>query len=986
MVDLAVSTGNLPFDFSNSFYDSSEESSEDDDVFVSPLTQIKEHLSEFPNELKIGLSNVQSLLAHFSEFETYVITGNFDVVALTETWLKPFIGDHLIEIPGYFIVRNDRIHKGGGGVAAYIKNSIKATTIFAPVSDEFSPEQLWFEVKTRTKNLTLGIAYRPPNLPISSIQNFDDALYNYANNNDDVILLGDFNVNLLKASTPGGDAIRSMCALHDLSQLVRNPTFICNTTVSLLDLVMVRNCEQVKLIEQTIQPGISHHNFLYLVYNIDVPKIAATLVTTRNWKNLNINQFNDAASKAPWHMIHDQPNINDKVAIMNNIITALLDDHVPYVTFKAKKPPSPWLSDNIKCLMRKRDRMKALFNRTKNLVHWEKYRNLRNKVKNTVRNARITKFDECINQEKNTKRFWNHLRELKVHGIKPGNITDIEPSIINQHFIANQTSTLSDPDLVKKQISHFLDIKSDTTFTLDTVTENEIIDIISGISTNATGADNINLKTIKLFLPFIIPAITHIINFSITSSSFPSLWKLAVINPIRKKGRSTDVTNLRPISILPCLSKVLERVVANQLKSYLFENKILNVNQSGFRSNHSTATALINITNRMLKAMDESKFTSLVLLDFAKAFDTVNHDLLIAKLQAIGVDDLSTKWFYSYLTGRQQCVRVGERVSPYLDVLSGVPQGSILGPLLFSIFINDLPDCINNCDSNLFADDVQVDKQYSSTQASTALTELNSDLKNISNWSRSNGLSLNIDKCQHIVIGTQQLFQAHPPNTLDLCNTVEINEIQLKSYQNVKNLGVIFDQHLSWDEHISTQCRLALQKLRYLYKFTNFLSTNTKRKLVSALIIPLLDYCDTVYYNAAKVSLNKVQKVQNACVRFILNIKSFISVRDNIKSLKWLSMDKRRALHSLLLVFKTLRLQQPVNLYELIAPCVNEHHYATRLSYSRPFTPPRCRTSKYQSSFLLQGMKLWNDLPDSIKSMSTVQAFKKQAFKHFLHS
>ena len=988
MADPNDAPGNIPFTFTDSFYESSSDDEFlDDTSFTSPTVQITERISKFNTMLKIGLSNVQSLVSHFSELSAFISAGNFDIVALTETWLKPSINDHLINIPGYYLIRNDRNHKGSGGVATYVKNSLKATVLFSPVSDDFNSEQLWLNIKLKNRSLILAVVYRPPSVPVSSLEYIDSNLFDLASDVDDVIVLGDFNVNLLKPAIPGGRKIRELCDIHDLEQLVDRPTYICNNAESILDLVMVRQRHKVKYIDQVIQPGISHHNFIFLVYDEFVPKHTANYVTTRNWKRLDLNAFNEDAVKAPWHLIYNEANINNMVATFNNVINHLLDVHVPLVTFKAKKSPSPWLNDDIISIMKKRDRAKSIFNQTKLTMHWEKYKILRNKVKKAVRNAKVKTFDDCINNEKSTRMFWSHLKKLQIHGSSNGsNVTDVHPDEINQHFINNQSSVSFDAERLNKQISHFLSIKPNNNFGLATVTQKEIFDIISGISTNALGSDGINKKVIKLFLPFILPVITHIVNYSITSSTFPDAWKLAIIKPILKNGRSTNVTNLRPISILPCLSKILERVVANQFKMYLYDCDLLNPHQSGFRNMHSTTSALIKISNDILKAIDDSKFTSLVLLDFAKAFDTVNHSLLLAKLHAIGVDELSVNWFRCYLTGRKQCVRTGDNTSSYLDVISGVPQGSILGPLLFSIFINDLPECVKTCNPHLFADDVQTTKTFSPINASVALSELNDDLDNINKWSCDNGLSLNVDKCQHIIIGSQQLFRNHPISEISHYNSVSINNYNLKTYQQVKNLGVIFDQHLSWDAHLNSQCRIALQRLRYLSKFKNFLSKNTKRKLTSSLILPLLDYCDSVYYNAAKTLLNKVQKVQNACVRFVLNIRKHESVRVHFNSIKWIAMEKRRTLHSLLLIYKIFKFKEPSYLFDVFNSSLTNHSYPTRFNCNLSFTPPRSRTTKYSNSFIVQSMKCWNDLPEAIKSAPTVQSFKSRVYQHLLNS
>ena len=329
-----------------------------------------------------------------------VTAGDFDIFAITETWLKPAISDNIISIPGYQLIRNDRTHKGSGGVAVYVKNNLKTMTIFAPSSNNDRIEQLWLNIRIKTKSVMLGVVYRPPSLPISSLNALDNALFNLATNVDDVILLGDFNVNVLKPSTPGSLFLQNMCNTHDLEQIIDQPTYICNNANSLLDLVMIRQRNKILFIDQAIQPGISHHNFIYFAYDISVSQQADNYITTRNWKQLDCEVFEHAAANAPWHLVYNEANINDKVDAFNKIIISLLDTHVPYITFKVKKPPSPWLNDVINTLMKKRDRAKATFNKTKNPVHWDKYKVLRNNVKSAVRKARFQKFDSCINIKK----------------------------------------------------------------------------------------------------------------------------------------------------------------------------------------------------------------------------------------------------------------------------------------------------------------------------------------------------------------------------------------------------------------------------------------------------------------------------------------------------------------------------------------------------------------------------------------------------------
>jgi len=304
MFDPNDRVGPLPYNFSDSFYLSSPDSSfSEEDSFTDLTTEIKNNLSKYDGFLKIGLSNVQSLVPHFSEFVSYVLAGNFDIVAITETWLKSIISDKSITIPGYHLVRNDRSKKGGGGVAAYIKVGLNTKVVFASASDGHEIEQLWLQLRIKNKSIVLGVIYRPPALPLSCFQSVEQSLFNFASDCDDVILIGDFNINLLKPSVPGGKIVNNLCTVHDLKQLVTSPTYICSNANSLLDLVMVRESANVKYIEQTIQPGISHHNFVYFAYDITVSRSNNKYITTRNWKKIDTNAFHHALSVAPWHHI-----------------------------------------------------------------------------------------------------------------------------------------------------------------------------------------------------------------------------------------------------------------------------------------------------------------------------------------------------------------------------------------------------------------------------------------------------------------------------------------------------------------------------------------------------------------------------------------------------------------------------------------------------------------------------------------------------------
>ncbi len=345
--------------------------------------------------------------------------------------------------------------------------------------------------------------------------------------------------------------------------------------------------------------------------------------------------------------------------------------------------------------------------------------------------------------------FFNQLIELT----KTVDLVEI----LNEHFVT-----------IGKKLAHAFgknerlptfESKTDAQFSLHCVSEEYVKYELRKLKTNkAIGLDKISAKLLKDASEVIAPSIQKLINMSITQCCFPDLWKSAKITAIFKSGNPQDCDNYRPISILPTLSKILERAVKSQLYNYLEENSLLYSQQSGFRSRRSTSTALLQMTDTLLNNMDKRQVTGVVYLDLKKAFDTVNRSLLLRKLGAYGVDDRCVKWFRSYLTHRTQCTTIGEVSSTKRSVPVGVPQGTVLGPLLFLIYVNDITECLKNTQASLFADDTMV---YCSGSTRNELQEnLNGDLSRIKKWLNDHRLTINAEKSQFMVIGSSQRIKA----------------------------------------------------------------------------------------------------------------------------------------------------------------------------------------------------------------------------------
>ena len=319
--------------------------------------------------------------------------------------------------------------------------------------------------------------------------------------------------------------------------------------------------------------------------------------------------------------------------------------------------------------------------------------------------------------------------------------------------------------------------------------------IVSIPSNKAPGIDKISICVIKDGLPEILSPITHIINVSIANGVFPGGWKQAKVTPIPKEGVHEQPSNNRPISLLPVLSKVCERIALNQLTAYLTTNNCLSAKQSGNKKFHSTETALIRSTDAILTGMDKQEVSAMVLLDMSKAFDSINHDILL-KLQDLGISKCALAWFNSYLTNRYQVVRINSALSTALPLTSGVPQGSILGPVLLSIYINDLPSVPKNCFTQCYIDDTKLQISFKMRDCPTAVNHLSSDLLLIRNWYFNNFLLLNPDKTKLVVARTRQLLAKLPDLRISLLGK------ELFPASSAKDLGVVLDPHLTFDDHV----------------------------------------------------------------------------------------------------------------------------------------------------------------------------------------
>ena len=438
-------------------------------------------------------------------------------------------------------------------------------------------------------------------------------------------------------------------------------------------------------------------------------------------------------------------------------------------------------------------------------------------------------------------------------------------------------------------------------------------------ASKATGLDSIGPKLLKMAPNVLTPSITFMINKSIETGVFPSAWKNAKVNPIYKTGDKDDVNNYRPISILPTLSKVIEKWAETKLMSYLDKYTLLHKNQSGFRKSHSTESALILMTDNWLKAINEGKLVGCAMIDFRKAFDLVDHQLLLKKLRYYKFSTLTLSWFQSYLYNRTQQVVINNSCSISGEVLCGVPQGPILGPLLFLLFINDLPLSLKDISVSvdLYADDTTL---YSTNLEKDVLeANLQKTLDLVRSWCLENGMLINTDKTKLMLIASRQKRNS----LIDSKLKITFDNMQLKNSSNEKILGVHVDQNFVWNSHFQHVSGKISTYLWLLSQISSYLSVQHRRLYYNTYIKSHLEYCCVVWGSSTNLNVYKIEKLQRRACKLILG-KDYTTLEAALNELQILSFDETMFLHKAKTMYKIANNAAPIYLTDLFQLRSNE--------------------------------------------------------------
>ena len=898
--------------------------------------------------------NIQSMHAHIDELRCDLAPLNIEAVLLSETWLKTSHSANMIKVEGYNIFRCDRrvvLNNGdvkrGGGVAILLKKSYKSKILSTSENiREHSCEFMFLEVSSGGRKLLLGCVYKP-NRCTDLCDLYEKLevlcpLYNI------VLIGGDFNLNLLDSDRLVTD-FKTKTNIFNLKFINIDCTTHLN---SLIDHFLVCDLNHVIKYHQIQAPAYSKHDLLYVCIDFTQSTTAEeTSVTFRNFKNIDNSHLQTDLSNVDWNSILMLP-IEDCISGFSQIFHNLLNKHAPLMTKIILNKINPWMTTQIMNLRIRRDSAYKVWKRnrhsSRSSVLYSNFTAIRNQLTTLIRITKKNYYSPKLDLSLSSKVLWKNLRSIGV-GDKCEDKSDILPNILKESFFPINSSESS---------RNIVPERSAPAFNFHAVTTSDVIIAMYSIKSSAVGLDEICPRFLKLILPYSINFLTDLVNRCLSESVFPEAWKVAKVIPVAKKSGG-----FRPISLLPYLSKIMEKVMASQINGFVTTNNLMNELQSGFRKSHSCKTAVLKVVDDLTNIADSRQIAALVLIDFTKAFDTVNHDVLIKKLKSrFGFDDCAIDLMKCYLHDRKSVIYSCNEWSDYVSINSGVPQGSILGPLLYCLYVDDITSCFKKLSVHCYADDTQLYIGFKKTSICEAISDINLEREILNTGAKNNYLHINASKSQCVLISYLNLdISALPPVTLD-GNIIEY-------VTKVNNLGYIINNKLKWNDLVNKSCKSIFYGLRCLWNCANVLSSEVRSRIVQSLLGHHIFLSDVVIGNLDSMNKANLQKAFNAMTRFVFGLRRFDHISHLNDKIFGFTLDKLLIFKRQIFLFNLIQSKEPRYLFDKIK-------FFQSRRCDKVIILPSFNYSRTRNTFFINDIIFWNTLPNNIKNCRTLNEFK----------
>ena len=916
--------------------------------------------------------NARSIMNKLDELELYLTQEKPDIVGITETWTYEDIQESEICMEGYTLLRKDRVigdKSRGGGVALYIKNEFRVTTRDDLIEANF-PESIWCNIEIGGETTVVGVCYRPP----SSSRACDEALYELITraSRGKVLIMGDFNfpeldwakAETLNDSHPFIDCVNDNFLFQGVTE--------CTRSSNILDLILTSEENMIDNVTVGEPFGSSDHQIIRFDF-IACKESSSVEAKMLDYFKADYEQMREDCKQINWDCKVMGVDVEVDWNCFKLEVANLREQYVPYK--KNRNNKCKWVNKTvIKC---RRAKNKAWVKYTDSGRRPDMYDKYLLKLKKCakINKAAKRKFEQNLakNVKDNSKSFFSYVRSkqrakakvgpLKDKGGKVINDDRLAANLLNEYFSSVFTKENYTNAPVPKQIFQG-NIQTEGLLDIE-ITEEMVANKLEKLDVNkCPGLDGMHPKLLFELREELIKPLTKLFNLSIKNGVMPLEWREAGVVPLFKKGNKSEPENYRPVSLTSVICKIMESIVKDNILNHLESFSLINDSQHGFSKGRSCLTNLLVFMEEVTHSLDEGNPVDVIYLDFAKAFDKVPYRRLFSKLRSHGIGGNVAKWIEIWLTNRKQKVGLNKNYSDWSDVVSGVPQGSVLGPLLFLIYINDLDDGIIS-KLGKFADDTKVARGVSKDSEVDILRE---DLGKIYQWSVDWQMLFNLDKCTVMHLG----------NKNSQCE-YKMGNIILKKSEQERDLGVLMDSSGKSTE----QCIMAVKKantvLGMIKRNINFKSKDVIVKLYKALVRPKLEYCIQAWCPYLKKDIDILERVQRRATKMIEGYNN-ISYEDRLRNTGLLKLEKRRARGDLIQVFKMIKGIDKVDYRQFFEIASTEVSHKTR-GHNLKIIKDGCKYDIRRHFFSQRVINAWNGLSQFVVDAVTVNAFKNRLDK-----
>ena len=829
------------------------------------------------------------------------------------------------------------------------------------------------EIKINNQKYLLGTFYSPKPHDQVFFEAFDRNIEKAMEFSQNIVILGDLNEDLLNENYRN---LRDILLTNSLQNIITVPT----RARALLDPVIVSDDLTIYDSGVLANPDrISDHSatFLTLPNNYSL----SVAYTRRVWfyKRANFTQLEESLRLHDWDCLK-AGSVDDSCELFTNQLMEFVNLSIPHKDVTIRPNDKPWYDSEIRRNSRKRDRQKQKAVRTSKQSDWAKYKTLRNKVNNLKKHAKES-FDNNLelslltNFSSNKKEFWKIVK----HFVNKKDSVSTIPPLCTTNIDGSQVWHVNDEDKADSLNSYFASVSSLddsqadlppfvelTDNSLDTIeiTEEEVNDVLENLDPNkASGPDMISNKMVKKVSKVVAKPLCILFNRSLREGIFPDMWKQGNLVPLFKKGDKSIPANYRPVSLLSNLGKVLERIIFKHVFNHLYSNNLLYKYQSGFRPGHSTTFQLIDIFHHICQSFDAKQYSCMVFCDISKAFDKVWHRGLLFKLRQNGIKGRLLAWLSNYLSERKQRVQINSATSSLLTVNAGVPQGSVLGPLLFLVYVNDIAENLLSL-VRLFADDSSL--YFSATNLGDIEGIINHDLAFIAAWAKKWLVDFNPIKT------VAMLFSFRPIEHFPLLN---FNNTAINFVENHKHLGVTLSCNGQWKTHIENILNAAYKILGIMRKLKYRFSRQALNQMYMSYIRPILEYSSIVWDGCSEQDKTALERLQHEGARIVTGLTRSSSIANLYKECGWDSLANRRYFQKLCFMYKCTNNLIPDYISDIIPPLVREvSNYPLRNSDN--LTNLHTRTETSRRSCIPSSVAYWNGIQSDIRELDTFVSFR----------